>query len=103
MRKTITLSKIENIFSQTFNTPIKPCITYRFSVTIAMKWSNMFFTSEASTHSTAMYHCGLDGGQVLLKIGFTVTERLEAVKEPGQAKYSDVRFLLSVKIYILLI
>ena len=103
MRKTSTLSKIEDFFPRTFHTPIQPYITYRFSVTIAMKWSNIFFTSEASTHSTAMYHCGLDGGQGLLKIGFIVTERLEAVKEPGRAKYSDVRFLLSVKIYILLI
>ena len=37
-------------------------------------------------------HVGFDGGQGLLKIGFTVTDRTETVKEPGRSKYSEVSF-----------
>ena len=42
-------------------------------------------------------HVGFDGGQGLLKIGFTVTDRTETAKEPGRSKYSEVRFFILSK------
>ena len=38
-------------------------------------------------------HVGFDGGQGILKIGFTITERTDSVKEAGRSKYSEVYFL----------
>lgn len=35
-------------------------------------------------------HVGFDGGQGILKIGFTVTDRSEAVKDSCRSKYSEV-------------
>ena len=35
-------------------------------------------------------HCGFDGGQGMLKLGVTITDRA-GVEECGRSRYSDVR------------
>ena len=42
---------------------------------------------------TCDVHCGFDGGQGMLKLGVTITNRLE-LEESGRSHYSQVQFFL---------
>ena len=41
-------------------------------------------------------HCGFDGGQGMLKLGLTITDRLE-MEETGRSRYSHVSMYASTE------
>ena len=44
-------------------------------------------------------HVGFDGGQGILKIGFTVTEREKMDNDSGRSRYAQVFYIHNIKMF----
>ena len=55
-------------------------------------------TERGMDPGTADVHVGIDGGQNMLKVGITITERNDK-EELGRATYSQVIFIINLYSY----